>query len=226
MLSHILCCSKSHFIWTLTRSSRYQRFVRSALRYGKLRIRLQVNRALRTLSRSFKTFWIPSVLRAKLSLPLSSHCPLSSFSASELHLAVHRASFRERNLCSPKPRLYSHTLIQWPFASPRTIIEESNNSIPTVPSLETPDDALWRHLASPNGEWLFIVARDALVRVVHLRTGKVWEKRYAEIVVPFNRHETRVRFAIDFRGDVDAVMVLAINEIGNAEYYNEDEAGE
>lgn len=75
-----------------------------------------------------------------------------------------------------------------------------------------PWDVCQRNLSDPSGEFLFFVSSDAVVRVLHLRTGKlVWEKQYGSIIVPFDRQEDRVRFAMDF-GDGSAVMALVTDE--------------
>lgn len=188
---------------------------------------LQVNRTFRNLSRSFKSYWIAAVLRAGLTLPLSPNHPLNSFTASELHLAVHKAVFRERNLRSPKPRLYSHTLITWPFCPPRMMIKESDSRRPTVEVQERSYDAVWMTLQDETGEWLFVVSRDAVIRVLHLRTGILaCEKQFCQIVVPTSSNEHRVRFATDFKGDGTATMALVVNEIRKGDYYPESKEEE
>jgi hypothetical protein len=117
-------------------------------------------------------------------------------------------------------------LVEWPWCPARIAIKETDDTVPTAPELETADDALWRHLAHPNGEWMFVVSSDAVVRILHLRSKTLaWEKQYGDIVIPLYRHGSRARFAVDFMGEEHAMMVLATNEIDNAQYYEEEEEG-
>jgi hypothetical protein len=109
-------------------------------------------------------------------------------------------------------------LIEWPFAPPRLVIKEPTYPRSATSAWESTQDAIWKHLAHPNGEWLFLVSEDGMVRILNLRTKTLaCEKQYS-------RFTTRVMFAIDFMGDVNATMVLVTDE--ENEDYDDDEGEE
>lgn len=68
------------------------------------------------------------------------------------------------------------------------------------------------HLAHPNGEWLFLVSSNNVLRILNLRRGVlVWEEQYAD-VLPEDHMRTRVAFAVDFLGDVKARMAMVVSD--------------
>jgi len=130
---------------------------------------------------------------------------LASYTAAELRPAVHKAVLRERNLSSSFPKLYSYNHIRWPYAFPSTFteVEESPN-----PLGEKPEEVIWMHLAHPNGKWLFLVSANNVLRILNLERGTLaWEERFGQA-----QSNTRVAFAIDFRGDTKARVAMVVLE--------------
>lgn len=166
------------------------------------------------LANTFKSYWLPATLRANLALRLPSHLPWVSFSASYLRRAIINAVLLEKNLASDRPRLYSHTLIEWPFSPPKVVFEAVDGLHTHFQQREErPSDVIWRHLPHHNGEWLFIVSKDAAIRILHLRTGKLaCHHQDVRLILPFHSSRLKVRFAVDFMGDHDCMMALATDE--------------
>jgi hypothetical protein len=156
---------------------------------------------------------MPSIIRSQLVLPVPPHLPLSSFTAAELKPAVHKAVLRERNLSSPFPRLYSCNHIRWPYAFPSTALDQFPN-----PLKEEPLDVVWMHLTHPNGKWLFLVSANNVLRILNLEKGTLmWEERFGPAQL-----NSRVAFAVDFRGDIEARVAMVVLQC-NQEYNEEEE---
>lgn len=92
-------------------------------------------------------------------------------------------------------------------------------------SEEVPKDAFWENTSHHNGDWLFLVSSDAVVRVLHLRNGKLaLEQKVCDIVAPTRPGQSRTACAVDFVGDSDVVMALVIDEAQKAE--SEEQEGD
>jgi hypothetical protein len=120
---------------------------------------------MRNLSLFYKSYWLPGILREGLVLPLPSG-PFPSFSPQELGLASRRAVFRERNLSSEHPTLYSSTRIPWPFPGLKTSVEGSGTNIGLKPL-----HVSWIPSLHHNGEWYFALSKDFTLRILHVRSA-------------------------------------------------------
>lgn len=144
----------------------------------------QVNKELRNLSRSYRSYWVPSVLLDGLMLPVA-HRSLMTFSPSELSIATRKALFRESNLELEAPKLYSSNRILWPYSGLSTPSNLAAGDAPTQ-SEDTTNrqhlDACWIPSLHSNGDWCFTLSKDWILRAVYLRTGvlAMEEKLYEE----------------------------------------------
>ena len=125
----------------------------------------QVSRSLLTVSKLFKSYWLPALVREELVLPLPSHLPLVAFSGEQLRAATIVARKRERNLLDERPRLRSQVHIPWPYSRSPSC---NKTEMPASTVGETPSEAIWMHLTHPNGQWLFIVSKKNVIRILHL----------------------------------------------------------
>jgi hypothetical protein len=94
--------------------------------------------------------------------------PFQSFSPQELSLASRRAVFRDRNLSSEYPKLYSSTRISWPFQGLDTTVEGTGTNYNIPPK---PLNVSWISSFHSNGEWYFALSKDFTLRILHVRTA-------------------------------------------------------
>ncbi|PVG04942.1 hypothetical protein CPB86DRAFT_778254 [Serendipita vermifera] len=172
----------------------------------------QVNRSIRLLSKLSKTFWLRAIIRQGTVLPLPKHLSLDSLTAEELGFKVHKAVTRDRNISGENAKLRSYTKITWPF-----VLDNGGQHDATVEfesifgREERPLQASAMHLMHPNGEWLFLFSSTHVMRILHLRTGKLaceqrmsgmgWNQRGLIQGAPYGT------FAVDFRGDSEVILV-------------------
>ncbi|KAG8812793.1 hypothetical protein FRC18_002787 [Serendipita sp. 400] len=127
----------------------------------------EVNNALRSLANTRSSFWLETLSSTDLMLSFTDPTPLSERDAQELSTAAHRAVMIERNLTSNETKLHSWRYIPWPF-------ELSEGVTPSKRAMdETAQGAIKMHLVDGSGEWMIFVSSRNVIRVVHLRTGKV-----------------------------------------------------
>lgn len=126
-----------------------------------------------------------------------------SFTAAELNIAAHRAVLSEHNITSEAgPKLVSSTHIPWPYEpGPETDVDNV--------AWETPDAAIYMHLAHPNAEWLFTVSSNNILRILHLRSGKLSLVYDGDQYPSSGRGiATRIAWAVEFREENDASLVM------------------
>ncbi|KAG8753242.1 hypothetical protein FRC14_006297 [Serendipita sp. 396] len=161
----------------------------------------EVNKALRSISNSRTSFWLYTLQECSLFLPVASYRPLESFTAAELSLAAHRAALSERNITSPAPKLLSYRYIPWPFeGSPGVPLEDVE--------WERPEHAIRMHLSHYNGEYMFAVSTNNILRIIHLRSGKVALLWTDDQVAGGFPQDTYPSWAVEFREENEAVMVM------------------
>jgi hypothetical protein len=158
---------------------------------------------LRKLAKSSKAFWLSAAARSELFIPLPTHKPLYSFTAEELYLASHRAVLIELNVTSPQPRLHSWRHITWPYEpSPGVeLLTEGANE-------ENAEEAIHMHLAHPNGEWMFIVSSQNVLRILHLRSGRLALAYDGECFDYGRGVPPRVAWAVEFKEEDKANLVM------------------
>ncbi|KAG8806838.1 hypothetical protein FRC17_004772 [Serendipita sp. 399] len=127
----------------------------------------EVNQNLRTLANTRVSFWLQTLTETDLVLPLTRSQALHNYDAKDLNIAAHRAARIERNLTSSRPELRSWRHITWPF-EPTRGLEDANLAL-----WETPVQAVSMHLVDDGGEWMFNVSSNNIIRILHLRTGKL-----------------------------------------------------
>lgn len=159
-----------------------------------------MNQALRYLAKTRPSFWLPTLSRCGLFLPLPTHRPLRSYSASDLYIAAHRACLTQANLTSPFVRLRSYNHITWPYIPSAGIADLKD---------ESAEEAIHMHLSHPNGEWLFTVSSGNVLRILHLRTGQL------AMVYGLDKFATgsmfpppTIAWAVEFREEEEATMVM------------------
>ncbi|PVG04943.1 hypothetical protein CPB86DRAFT_778257 [Serendipita vermifera] len=161
---------------------------------------------LRKLSMTSKSFWLNVVIREGIILPLATHRPLSSFTAKELHGAAHKAIIRDRNLAAPHVKLLSHIRIPWPLVF---LDGEPDEFITTLS--EGPIQTHKSNLIHPNGEWIFLFSATHVLRILHLRSGRMAWAGQMETISGFNVNDYQcVASALDFRGDSEIWLTMAI----------------
>ncbi|KIM21200.1 hypothetical protein M408DRAFT_110639 [Serendipita vermifera MAFF 305830] len=128
------------------------------------------NNVLRNLSRSYKSYWLPSVLLEGLLLPVA-HRSLMSFSPGELGIATRRALFRERNFKQEAPVLYSSTRIDWPYPGLEADPSRGGPDLGSGLGSQLPSEVCWIPSLHANGDWCFTLSKDWTLRTIYLRTG-------------------------------------------------------
>lgn len=155
----------------------------------------EVNSVLRTLAMTRTSFWIGTLAHCGLVLPLGRAKTLYEYSASELSVAAHRAVLVERNLSSDCPKLRSSAYFPWPMALSEGVRETEYSS------QESSVDAISMHLVDDPGNWMVNVSTNNIVRILHLRTGKIaliWDgARYTP--EQRNYRDVRVTWAVEFK---------------------------
>ena len=154
------------------------------------------------------SFWIRTLAHCGLVLPLGRAKTLYEYTAKELSLAAHRAAIVERNLSSDRPKLHSWQYIEWPFTLSEGVQETEYSS------QESSVDAISMHLVDDAGNWMVNVSSNNIVRILHLRTGKValiWDgMRYTQD--QRDRGDARVTWAVEFKEGKDqenqATMIM------------------
>ncbi|CCA68211.1 hypothetical protein PIIN_02077 [Serendipita indica DSM 11827] len=161
----------------------------------------EVDRFFYKLANERPSFWIYTLTHSGLLLPLYSFRSLPSFSARELYIAAHRAVLTERNLSSQNPKLLSYRYIPWPY-------DPAPGVSLAAGAWEMPEEAVRMHLSHYNGEWMFTVSSNNILRILHLRSGKVG------LMYDQDRYEggmddvSRVSWAVEFRETDHAYMVM------------------
>lgn len=163
----------------------------------------EVNRAFNALSKASKAWWLHALTQSQLYIPLPTHRPLRSYTATELYLAAHRVVRTERNITSSRPRLYSWRYITWPYEpSPGVhLVSEAAKD-------ETAEDAIHMHLAHPNGNWMFTVSNQNVLRILHLRSGKLALAYDGEMFGNDRDVASLVAWAVEFREEDKASLVM------------------
>lgn len=139
-----------------------------------------ISRNLRSTSHSYKSYWLPSAFQSGLLLPLPSR-PWVTFSPPELSIAIRRALFRENNLSRDRPVLYSHTMISWPYFGLKLSAEGAEIPLGSDLAEQYPQDVCPGALFHDNGEWLFMISNNFVLRVLNMRTGiLVLEERLSD----------------------------------------------
>ncbi|PVG04944.1 hypothetical protein CPB86DRAFT_778258 [Serendipita vermifera] len=167
----------------------------------------QVNRGLRQLSKTARTFWLETIHRQGVILPLPSHQSLKSFSAEDLHHGAHRATIRDRNFTNPDAKLLSHSLVDWSFVQSDARSQEFVDRFK-----EEPMDTNWMHLTHPNGDWIFLVSPNHVLRILDLRTKAIaWAGQLGNVGIDADESESlSATFALDFRGDEEVVIAMVV----------------
>lgn len=178
----------------------------------------QVSSSLFSLSKSSKSYWLSALFREELAPLLPSHLPLVAFSGEELRTATIVALKRERNMMDEYPKLISSNHIAWPYSRSPSC---STTEMPASTVGETPSEAIWMHLTHPNGQWLFMVSKKNVIRVLHLPSGTVaWEEWSNVMPVLLEETMPYICFAVDFMGDDQArvamVILVADEDTGDA----------
>ncbi|CAG7847017.1 SubName: Full=Uncharacterized protein {ECO:0000313/EMBL:CCA75624.1} [Serendipita indica DSM 11827] len=141
------------------------------------------------------SFWIGTLAHCGLVLPLGRAKTLYEYSAGELSVAAHRAVLVERNLSSDCPKLRSSAYFPWPMALSEGVRETEYSS------QESSVDAISMHLVDDPGNWMVNVSTNNIVRILHLRTGKIaliWDgARYTP--EQRNYRDVRVTWAVEFK---------------------------
>ena len=166
---------------------------------------------MRNISQSYKTYWVYSVLREGVIIPLPSLRPLASFSPLELGIAARRAVYREHNLSLQRPKFHSYSRLIWPFSRPRTSAE--GNDPCAGANLETSNslDVFWIISLHHNGEWYFTFSKDFILRVLHLRTATwVLEEKPHELESSLGIVSSQ--YAIKTLDDFEARVAVVITE--------------
>ncbi|KAG8834854.1 hypothetical protein FRC17_006786 [Serendipita sp. 399] len=127
----------------------------------------EVNKRLRSLANTQSSFWLGTLSRTDLILPLRGPIAFHEQSAADLNLAAHRATIVERNLASTEAKLHSWRHISWPFELSEGVDCSERESE------EVPRDIIKTHVVDESGEWMFFVSARNVIRIIHLRTGKV-----------------------------------------------------
>ncbi|KAG8798734.1 hypothetical protein FRC17_007339, partial [Serendipita sp. 399] len=134
----------------------------------------EVNQSLRSLANSRSSFWLETLSTCELIVPLKGPTPLHERNATELNIAAHRAAMIERNLTSPQAKLHSYRYVPWPFEPSSAAAKEWEGIITSEGVMnETPREAIKMHLVDESGEWMILVSARNIIRILHLRTGKV-----------------------------------------------------
>jgi hypothetical protein len=146
-------------------------------------------------------FWLNAVIRQRIVLPLPKHLALDSFTPEQLGCAAQKAVLRDQNLAKDYVKLHSYTKI--------SLNDEAYSSVGVSKMAFVRDDELV--LMDPNGAWLFLFSTDHMMRVISSRTGKLVyiDKRggFGWIERRFMEESTCGTFAVDFRGDSEAIFV-------------------
>lgn len=64
------------------------------------------------------------------------------------------------------------------------------------------------HLAHPNGDWMFIVSSRNVLRILHLRSGRLALAYDREIFDNGRGIPARVAWAVEFKGEEEASLVI------------------
>jgi len=109
----------------------------------------------------------------------------------------------ERNVTSPYPRLHSWLHIDWPY-EPSPGVELMKDGAKE----ENAEDIIHMHLAHPNGDWMFIVSSKNVLRILHLRSGKLALAYDKEMFDDYDDVQPRVAWAVEFREESEASLVM------------------
>jgi predicted class III extradiol MEMO1 family dioxygenase len=73
-------------------------------------------------------------------------------------------------------------------------------------------DTNWMHLSHPNGNWIFLVSPNHVLRILNLRTQRVaWAEQLGNVGIDVDENETiTATFAQDFRGDSEVVIAMVV----------------
>lgn len=111
----------------------------------------------------------------------------------------------ERNITSVDgPKLVSWKQITWPY-EPSPKVEADAQSC----SWEAPESAIHMHLSHPNSEWMFTVSANNILRILHLRSGKLaLAYDYDQYGLEHREVAMRIAWAVEFREENDANLVM------------------
>jgi hypothetical protein len=146
-------------------------------------------------------------MRQGIILPLETHRPLSSFTAEELHNGAHKALIRDRNLAKPHVDLLSYIRIPWPL-----VFQEGQTDEFITTLGEGPIQTHKSNLIHPNGEWIFLFSSNHVLRILHLRTGRMaWAGEMENLGTGLDPENSQcVASALDFRGDLEIWLALVV----------------